>query len=365
MSRILDPSAPRRKPRAVAASVLSWWDIHRRSLPWRAPAGEAADPYRVWLSEILLQQTTAAGAAPYFQNFVARWPDIDALAAAPLEAIMQAFAGLGYYSRARNLHACAKTIAARGGRFPRDEASLRALPGVGPYTAAAIAAIAFDAPASPVDGNIARIVSRLHAFETPIAINRPAIEAAARALTPERRSGDFAQAMMDIGATICRPRNPLCADCPLNPVCAAARTPAPENFPPRTPKKASLVRVGAAFYARRADGAFLARRRPPRGLLGATMELPGGAWAPGDVAAIGPADAPFPARWRRLPGFLEHVFTHFPLRLALFAAEVDFVKPPGDMIWIAPREIATSGFSGLMRKAAETAARLIGSEREG
>ena len=365
MSATLDPSAVERKPRAIAAKVLSWWDVHRRALPWRAPAGEAADPYRVWLSEILLQQTTATGAAPYFKDFVVRWPDVDALAAAPLEAIMQAFAGLGYYSRARNLHACAKVIAARGGRFPRDEAELRALPGVGPYTAAAVAAIAFDAPTAPVDGNIARILSRLHAFETPIAKDRPAIEAAARGLTPMSRSGDFAQAMMDIGATICRPRNPLCAACPLNKACAAARTPNPENFPLRTPKKANPVRVGAAFYARRADGAFLARRRPPRGLLGATMELPGGAWAPGDVAAIGPADAPFAARWRRLPGFLEHVFTHFPLRLALFAAEVDFVRPPGEMIWIAPGEIATSGFSGLMRKAAETAGRLIESDREG
>jgi A/G-specific adenine glycosylase len=309
-----------------------------------------------------LQQTTAAGAAPYFQNFVARWPDVEALAAAPLEAIMQAFAGLGYYSRARNLHACAKAIAERGGRFPQVEAELRELPGVGPYTAAAIAAIAFEAPAAPVDGNIARILSRLHAFETPVAKNRLAIEAAARALTPARRPGDFAQAMMDIGATICRPRNPVCAECPLSEACAAARTPTPESFPPRALKKAKAGRVGAAFYARRADGAFLARRRPPHGLLGATMELPGGAWAPGDVTAIGPHEAPFTARWRRLPDFLEHVFTHFALRLVLFAAEADFLEPPGDLIWIAPHEIASYGFSGLMRKAAETAARLLESE---
>ena len=364
MSATLDPSAVQRNPRAIVANVLSWWDAHRRALPWRAPAGEAADPYRVWLSEILLQQTTAAGAAPYFLNFVARWPDVEALAAAPLEAIMQAFAGLGYYSRARNLHACAKAIAARGGRFPRHEAELRALPGVGPYTAAAIAAIAFEAPTAPVDGNIARILSRLHAFETPVAKNRSAIEAAARALTPARRPGDFAQAMMDIGATICRPRNPVCGECPLSEACAAARTPTPDSFPPRALKKTNAGRVGAAFYARRADGAFLARRRPPHGLLGATMELPGGAWAPGDVTAIGPQEAPFAARWRRLPDFLEHVFTHFALRLVLFAAEADFLRPPGDLIWIAPQEIATSGFSGLMRKAAETAARLLESERK-
>ena len=247
----------------MVANVLTWWDAHRRALPWRAPAGEAADPYRVWLSEILLQQTTASGAAPYFKNFVARWPDVEALAAAPLEAIMQAFAGLGYYSRARNLHACAKAIAERGGRFPQAEAELRALPGVGRYTAAAIAAIAFDAPTAPVDGNIARVLSRLQAFETPVAKNRSAIEAAARALTPASRPGDFAQAMMDIGATICRPRNPVCGECPLGEACAAARTPTPERFPPRALKKANAGRVGAAFYARRADGAFLARRGLP------------------------------------------------------------------------------------------------------
>jgi A/G-specific adenine glycosylase len=336
--------------------ALAWWDAHRRTLPWRAPAGAVPDPYRVWLSEILLQQTTAAGAAPYFLDFVARWPDVAALASAPMEAIMQAFAGLGYYSRARNLHACAQAVAAAGGRFPRDEAELRALPGIGPYTAAAIAAIAFDAPASPVDGNIARIVSRLHAFETPVASNRAAIEAAARELTPRRRPGDFAQAMMDIGATICRPRNPACAACPLQSACLAARTDSPEDFPRRAPRKAKRIRVGAAFYARRADGAFLARRRPPRGLLGSTMELPGGDWSAGDVATVGPEAAPFAARWRRLPGFLEHVFTHFTLRLVLYGARADFAVPPNGMIWTAPHEIASAGFSGLMRKAAESAA---------
>ena len=176
----LNKTPLQRKPRAIAGSVLSWWDIHRRSLPWRAPAGEASDPYRVWLSEILLQQTTATGATPYFQNFVARWPDVDALAAAPLEAIMQAFAGLGYYSRARNLHACAKAIAARGGRFPRDEASLRALPGVGRYTAAAIAAIAFDRPANVVDGNVERVMARLFAVETPLPGAKPELKRLAK-----------------------------------------------------------------------------------------------------------------------------------------------------------------------------------------
>jgi A/G-specific adenine glycosylase len=344
------------KPRSIAPKVLAWWDAHRRSLPWRAAPGETPDPYRVWLSEILLQQTTAAGATPYFLDFVSRWPNVEALAAAPLEDIMQAFAGLGYYSRARNMHACARAVAARGGRFPRDEAGLRALPGIGAYTAAAIAAIAFDEPAAPVDGNIARVVSRLNAFETPIARNRRAIDEAARELVPTRRAGDFAQGLMDIGAMICRPRNPLCPDCPLSADCLAARSMRPEDFPPRTPAKARPVRVGAAFYARRADGAFLARRRPPQGLLGATMELPGGDWALGDLDAIGHEGAPFAATWRRIPGAVEHVFTHFTLRLAVYAAPAEIAgAPPTGLQWIGAGEVATSGFSGLMRKTAEFA----------
>lgn len=356
MTPSIDASAPLMKPSELARRVLGWWDKHRRVLPWRAGPGERADPYRVWLSEILLQQTTASGAAPYFEDFVARWPRVEALAAAPLEAVMSAFAGLGYYSRARNLHACAKAVAEAGGIFPHEEEALRALPGVGTYTAAAIAAIAFDEPASPVDGNIARIVSRLHAFETPILSNRAAIDVAARALTPKKRAGDFAQALMDIGATVCRPRNPECGKCPLEPGCRAARTDSPEDFPPKAPKKERRYRVGAAFYARRADGAFLARRRPPKGLLGSTMELPGGEWKAGDIAKVRPDSAPFVAPWRRLPGSLEHVFTHFTLNLALYAAPADFARAPEGHVWVKPHEIASAGFSGLMRKAAESAA---------
>jgi A/G-specific adenine glycosylase len=337
-------------PQTLAAKTLRWYDAHARVLPWRAKPGETPNPYRVWLSEILLQQTTTAGAAPYFAEFLRRWPTVEQLAAAPSEEVMSAFAGLGYYSRARNLHACAQAIAAAG-RFPESEVDLRALPGIGPYTAAAVAAIAFGAKATPVDGNIARIVSRLAGFREPIAVNRRAIEAFAERMTPALRAGDFAQALMDIGATICRPRAPACLACPLREDCRAAASGEPEAFPGRTAKKTRPEKVGAAFFAAQADGAFLARRRPPRGLLGGTMELPGGPWTVGDIGAVGPDAAPFDARWRRLPGHVEHVFTHFTLRLALFIADAPQYAPEG-LVFIAPEALETAGFSGLMRKAA-------------
>jgi A/G-specific adenine glycosylase len=341
-------------PSGLAAKTLKWFDRWRRDLPWRARPGERPDPYRVWLSEILLQQTTTAGAAPYFAKFVRLWPNVQALAAADIDEVMNAFAGLGYYSRARNLHACANQVAAAGGVFPSDEAALRALPGIGAYTAAAVAAIAFDRPTTPVDGNIARIVSRLAGFDTPIAGNRRAIDAYAKSLTPSRRAGDFAQALMDIGATLCRPKAPTCLFCPLSGDCRAAASGHPEAFPGRTAKKPRPERVGAVFFAEASNGAFLARRRPPTGLLGGTMELPGSPWRPGDLAEIGAEDAPFSARWKRLPDHVEHVFTHFTLRLALYRAPAPRAAPKG-MVYVAPDEIDDVGFSGLMRKAALTA----------
>lgn len=344
------------KRRGIAVQTLAWWDISRRELPWRSRHGEKPNPYSVWLSEVLLQQTTATGAAPYFVEFMRRWPSVEGLAAATLDEVMSAFAGLGYYSRARNLHACAKAVAALGGRFPADEAALRALPGLGPYTAAAVAAIAFDLPAAPVDGNIARILSRLFAFDVPILANRPALDSAARALTPKERPGDYAQALMDIGATICRPRNPDCQRCPLAKACLACRSGESEKFPGKPVRKVRPTRTGAAFYAQREDGAFLARRRPPSGLLGSTMELPGGAWTDGEIAHVGAEAAPFPANWRRLPGFVEHVFTHFTLRLALYAAEAPPGAAPNGLIWIEPDKMNEAGFSGLMLKAAVAAA---------
>jgi A/G-specific adenine glycosylase len=334
--------------------VLAWWDLHRRALAWRAQPGETPDPYRVWLSEVLLQQTTAQAATPYYQAFIAKWPSVEDLAAAPLDAVMSAFAGLGYYSRARNLHACAKEIARGGGRFPSEEADLRALPGVGVYTAAAVAAIAFNRQTGPVDGNIARVLGRLIALEEPIARGRGEIAAAARALAPSDRAGDFAQALMDIGATLCRPRNPACASCPLAQHCAAFRAGTPEAYPRRANAKTRPRRQGAVFFARRPDGAFLARRRPPRGLLASTVELPGTPWTNKGPNGALTGTAPVVALWRRLPGEVEQVFTHFALSLTVYAAEFDG-GAPDECFWVAPDAIPAVGFSSMMRKAVEHA----------
>ena len=354
MSANVSALASEAKRKAIVARVLAWWDPCWRSLPWRAQPGETPDPYRVWLSEVLLQQTTAQAATPYYQAFIAKWPRVEDLAAAPVDAVMSAFAGLGYYSRARNLHACAKEVARRGGRFPSEEASLRALPGVGAYTAAAVAAIAFNRQTAPVDGNIARILARLLAMEKPIAQARSELAAAARALAPSDRAGDFAQALMDIGATLCRPRNPACGSCPLAQDCAAFQAGAPEAYPRRDKPKERPRRQGAVFFARRSDGAFLARRRPPRGLLASTIELPGTPWTnEGPNGALAVA-APVAALWRRLPGEVEQVFTHFALSLTVYAAEFDGGAPVG-CFWVPPEAIRGVGFSSMMRKAVEHA----------
>src|SRR3954469_11587722 len=255
--------APSQKAAPDAADLLRWYDRHRRMLPWRAKKGERADPYRVWLSEIMLQQTTVKAVAPYYARFLARFPGVAALAAAPLEDVLKLWAGLGYYARARNLHACAKAVVAQhGGEFPDREEGLRALPGVGAYTAAAIAAIAFDRPASPVDGNIERVIARLFAVEEELPGGKPRIRALAEGLTPPRRAGDFAQAMMDLGATLCTPGKPACVLCPWMGECAARARGDQESFPRKAEKKTGALRRGAAFVVVRADGFILTRTRP-------------------------------------------------------------------------------------------------------
>jgi A/G-specific adenine glycosylase len=336
-----------------AAALLAWYDRHRRALPWRAPPGARPDPYAVWLSEIMLQQTTVVAVKPYYEKFLALWPTLNELAAAPVEEIMRAWAGLGYYSRARNLHACAITVARDfGGALPDTEAALRALPGVGPYTAAAIAAIAFGRRAVVVDGNVERVVTRLFAIEAPLPGAKPIVRQKTDAITPAARAGDFAQAMMDLGASLCAPKRPLCALCPLLSVCAAGRSGAAETWPRKAPRPERPSRRGAVFYARRADGMILLRTRPPRGLLGGMAELPGGAWSADCDEARATDDAPLAVQWRRVPGHARHVFTHFALDLAVYVGEVAAgVAPPEGARWVAENGLGAEALPSVMRKA--------------
>jgi len=325
-------------------ALLAWYDRNRRRLPWRALPGECADPYAVWLSEVMLQQTTVKSVIPYFEKFMARWPDFHSLAAASLNEVLAAWAGLGYYARARNLHRCAQTVVERhGGRMPDSEAMLRALPGIGSYTAAAIAAIAFDRRAAPVDGNIERIVSRLFAVEEPLPDSKRRIGALAASLTPVHRAGDFAQALMDLGASICSPRRPACPDCPLATRCLAAKADIAEQLPRKRAKAAGALRLGAAFVAERADGKILLRTRPAEGLLGGMAEVPTSAWTPDFDVANALQEAPIrlqadgDAGWRRLPGTVRHVFTHFPLELVVFAARLPAgSRAPRGARWAPP-----------------------------
>ena len=306
--------------------ILEWYRANARALPWRrppgAPAGTAApDPYRVWLSEVMLQQTTVVHAAPYYETFLRRWPTVTALADAGDPEVMAAWAGLGYYARARNLLACARAVRDRfDGRFPDTEAGLLGLPGVGPYTAAAVAAIAFDSAANVVDGNVERVMSRLFAVETPLPAARPRLRELAAGLVHAGAPGDWAQALMDLGATVCRPRSPRCDLCPAAGACAALAAGTPETWPRRAARVARPERSGVAFVLRQA-GRIAVVRRPPRGLLGGMLGLPGTPWTatgpdPGQVAAAAPADLP----WREA-GSVDHVFTHFRLTLKVLSAE--------------------------------------------
>jgi len=346
--------ARRKKPIVASAdALLAWYDRHRRTLPWRSPPGAPADPYRVWLSEIMLQQTTVRAVAPYFARFLARWPNVGALAAAPLGEVLKLWAGLGYYARARNLHACAQALVARyGGRFPASEAELAALPGIGRYTAAAIAAIAFDARAVPVDGNVERVVARLHAVEDALPAAKPVIQRLAQALAPPSRNGDFAQALMDLGATICTPKKPVCALCPWLQPCAARTRGDPERFPVKVRKREGRLRRGAAFVAVRADGCVLVRSRPPKGLLGGMTEVPTTAWTHDFDETSALAEAPVSrAKWRRIPGVVTHVFTHFPLELAVYAAQVPTAtRAPNGARWVTLAELPGEALPNLMRK---------------
>jgi A/G-specific adenine glycosylase len=402
--------------------LLAWYDRNRRDLPWRARPEERSDPYRVWVSEIMLQQTTVAATIPYYQRFLARFPTVHALAAADLDEALRLWAGLGYYARARNLHACARAVVERhDGHFPQKLAALRALPGIGDYTAAAIAAIAYDEPVVPIDGNVERVVARLFAIGEALPRGKPAIRRAAEQLAPEARAGDFAQALMDLGATLCTPKSPGCPRCPLRADCAAYRRGDPEAFPGREAKRQGRLRRGAAFVVLRDDGCLLVRTRPANGLLGGMTEVPTTEWtnsfdeqialaaAPVLTRAAGEGDRlegggggkricsslapstmrrmvplprftgedesesgechsytggklstphpdPPPKRekeiaWRRAPGVVRHVFTHFPLDLIVFVTRVPaLAEAPAGMRWVACADLDGEALPNLMRK---------------
>jgi len=333
----------------LSATLLAWYDRHRRVLPWRARSGEAADPYRVWLSEIMLQQTTVAAVGPYYERFLARWPTVEALSRAELDDVLHAWQGLGYYARARNLHACARAIVTRGA-FPDTETGLRTLPGIGAYTAAAIAAIAFGHRAAAVDGNAERVLARLHNLRTPMPAAKPRLREYAMALVPTDRPGDFAQALMDLGATVCTPKRPRCNACPWQADCQAHARGIAETLPRRAAKPVKPRRHGVAFWVVNESGAVLLRRRPPKGLLGGMMEVPSTEWRakPWDDREAAKA-APLKARWHRLPGMVAHGFTHFDLELVILAATARGATTR-DGIWVAPGSFKDQALPSVMKK---------------
>lgn len=335
--------------------LLAWYDVHRRELPWRAGPGCAASPYRVLLSEVMLQQTTVATVSARFSPFLARFPDLQALAAADEAEVLHAWQGLGYYRRARALHACARAVVERhGGRLPSDDTRLRALPGIGPYTAGAIRAIAYGAPDVPVDGNVLRVMARLHRIETLLPEATAELTSLAARLASSHRPGDVAQALMDLGATVCRPRRPACLVCPWQAACAARATAREEELPRRRPRRVRPVRRGLAFLLARRDGAILFRRRPPAGLLGGLHELPSSPWQEGplDVEhALG--HAPVRSAWRVRDTPVRHAFTHFVLELTLAEAELardGLLEAPPAAIWCAPDELERLALPTVMKK---------------
>ena len=342
----------RAKKASTAALLLTWYDRHRRDLPWRAKPGETADPYRVWLSEIMLQQTTVTAVAPYYRAFLKRWPDVKRLAAADLDEVCGVWAGLGYYSRARNLHRAAQTIVHdHGGRFPQTSEDLRALPGIGTYTAGAIAAIAFGEPVAAMDGNAERVVARLHAVEDELPKAKGKLAVLGQALVPHDRPGDFAQALMDLGSGVCVSKRPRCEACPLVSVCEGRRLGIAANLPRKAAKRARPLKRGAAFVALDRRGAIYLVRRPEKGLLGGMFQPPLSEWnASFPTHAQALAGAPFSGQWERKSGLVHHGFTHFELELEIYVCRFQS-RPNGEGFWLTPPEFATAPVPTVMRKA--------------
>jgi A/G-specific adenine glycosylase len=341
----------------LAGRLLAWYDRHRRILPWRAGPGERADPYHVWLSEIMLQQTTVVTVGPYFRTFLTRWPRLADLAAAPLDDVLTAWAGLGYYARARNLKKCAEVVATEhGGMFPDTEEGLLALPGIGPYTAAAIAAIAFDRQATILDGNVERVMARLYRVANPLPRAKEELRGLAARHTPALRPGDYAQAIMDLGATICTPTRPKCFLCPLSQDCAAYAAGDAETYPRKLPKNVRPQRYGICFAMIDREGRIALERRPEKGLLGGMMQVPTSTWR-GTPFAEDEAAPPLKARWRKLDGEVTHVFTHFALALTVFAARG--VKADPAYRWIGIDELSDVALPSVMRKVVDHALRKL------
>jgi A/G-specific adenine glycosylase len=349
-------NSPRKASQDLPAQLLAWYDQHGRRLPWRARPGQKIDPYRVWLSEIMLQQTTVATVGPYYREFLKRWPTIHDLAAASLDDVLHAWQGLGYYARARNLHKCAQAVSRDlNGRFPDTEVGLRDLPGIGPYTAAAIAAIAFDRPATAMDGNVERVMARLFNIKAALPKAKPELFKRAHSLTPTARPGDYAQAVMDLGATICQPKKPKCSSCPWAEWCRARRRGTQEKLPARILKSARPKRHGVVFWTMRADGAVLLRRRPESGLLGGMMEVPSTDWRAEpwrDGEAL--ASAPVKAQWRSLDGVVRHGFTHFELDLSVLAGRVNGPAAKTG-IWCPVDRLSDHALPTLMKKVVQHA----------
>jgi A/G-specific adenine glycosylase len=343
----------------VAHALLDWYARARRELPWRVATGVKPDPYAVWLSEVMLQQTTVKAVVPYFRRFLELWPTVADLASAPREDVLRAWAGLGYYSRARHLHDCARVVVERhGGRFPPTEAELLTLPGIGPYTAAAIAAIAFEQPAMPVDGNVERVMARLNAVETPLPDAKPELKRLARELIPPVGAGDLAQALMDLGATVCSPRRPSCMICPIESYCRARALGLAERLPRRRPKPERPTRRGVAFLALSDKGEILLRRRPDDGLLAQMMEIPSTDWVDEWVEENEALKAaPVRGSWWPVPGVVTHAFTHFRLELRIFRALVPSVAgltlwaAQDRCLWVARRDLDRQALPSVMRKA--------------
>jgi A/G-specific adenine glycosylase len=341
------------EPKAdLARRLLAWYDRHARNLPWRAKVGTAADPYRVWLSEIMLQQTTVAAVRNYYRRFITFWPSVRDLAAAPRDDVLKAWAGLGYYARARNLHACAKAVVEQhDGKFPRSEEELKTLPGIGAYTAGAIAAIAFGRKAAAVDGNVERVIARLFAIETPFPKAKPLIRSLVLAMVPADRSGDFAQALMDLGATICTPKRANCLICPLAEDCAGVKRGIADRLPLKREKPRVPVRKGVAFWVER-EGRVLLRRRPDKGLLGGMMEIPSTPWSehlPCDPSQFAPLDA----EWKKSAARIVHTFTHFHLELDVWKARTindGALLADGHYRWVPLAEVEAEALPSVMRK---------------